>query len=56
MLFIAGDEDTGTPGDNMRVMHGLVGGSEFVVLSPAGHISNMEQPEAHTAALRKFLS
>ncbi len=55
-LFIAGAEDIATPGDNMRLMHRALGGSEFVEIASAGHLSNMEQPEAYTETLRNFLS
>ena len=54
-LFIASTEDIATPADNMRLMHEALGGSEFVELAAAGHLSNMEQPEAYTATLRRFL-
>ena len=54
-LFIAGAEDIATPADNMRLMQGLFAGAEFVELSSAGHLSNMEQPEAYTETLRRFL-
>jgi 3-oxoadipate enol-lactonase len=54
-LFIAGAEDMATPADNMRVMHADFAGAEFVELSPAGHLSNMEQPEAYNETLRNFL-
>jgi pimeloyl-ACP methyl ester carboxylesterase len=30
--------------------------SQFVEIAGAGHISNMEQPEAFTRALEKFLT
>ncbi len=55
MLFIGGKEDVATPSDNMRLIHEAVGGSQFVELSPAGHLANMEQPDAYTAALKDFL-
>ncbi len=54
-LFIAGADDAATPAANMRLMHAALSGSEFVELAPAGHLSNMEQPEAYTETLRKFL-
>jgi 3-oxoadipate enol-lactonase len=54
-LFIAGADDNATPADNMRLMHETLRGSEFVELSPAGHLSNMEQPEAYIETLREFL-
>lgn len=53
-LFIAGADDMGTPADNMRRISAMVSGAEFLELSPAGHISNMEQPEAFNAALKRF--
>lgn len=55
-LYIAGQDDTGTPPDNMKRMHEQHPGSQFVMLAPAGHISVMEQPEAHTKAVRDFLA
>lgn len=56
MLLIAGAEDVATPADNMRLIHEAVAGSQFVVLSPAGHLANIEQPEAYSAAIRDFLT
>lgn len=56
VLFIAGAEDIATPPDGMRAMHAAIAGSEYVELSPASHLSNLEQPEAFTAAARKFLA
>jgi 3-oxoadipate enol-lactonase len=55
MLFIGGKEDGATPSANMKLIHQQVAGSKFIELSPAGHLSNMEQPEGYTAALREFL-
>jgi pimeloyl-ACP methyl ester carboxylesterase len=54
-LFIAGADDIGTPADNMSRISAMVEGADFVELSPAGHISCMEQPEAFNAALKKHL-
>ena len=53
-LFIAGAEDVGTPADNMQRIAAMIPGTETVVLSPAGHISCMEKPEAFNAALKRF--
>ena len=39
----------------MRKMQAALPGSEYVELSPAGHLSNIEQPEAYNRALRDFL-
>jgi 3-oxoadipate enol-lactonase len=56
VLFIAGAEDIATPADGMRAMQAVLSGSQYVELSPASHLSNLEQPEAFTAAARKFLA
>ena len=53
-LFIAGKEDGATPAATMSRLAGMVEGAEYVELSPAGHLSNIEQPEGYTAALRDF--
>ncbi len=54
-LFIAGKEDGATPAATMSRIARLVEGADYVELSPAGHLSNIEQPEGYTAALRDFL-
>ena len=54
-LFIAGREDGATPAATMSRIAALVEGARYVELSPAGHLSNIEQPEGYTAALRDFL-
>lgn len=54
-LFIAGKEDGATPASTMSRIARLVEGAQYVELSPAGHLSNIEQPEGYTAALRDFL-
>ena len=54
-LFIAGRDDTSATADSMRDMSKAVRDARFVELAPAGHISNMEQPENYNEALRNFL-
>ena len=54
-LFIAGAQDIPTPAETMRRIAKLVPGARYVELSPAGHIANIEQPEAYNAALKDFL-
>ena len=54
-LFIAGKEDGATPASTMSRIARMVEGARYVELSPAGHLSNIEQPEGYTAALRDFL-
>ena len=54
LLFIVGAQDaTVTP---MRKMHETVAGSGWVQLDPAGHISNLDQPEAFNQAVQAFLT
>jgi 3-oxoadipate enol-lactonase len=55
-LIVVGEDDQGTPVAASKAIHELIKGSELVVLPAAAHLSNMEQPEAFTAALTKFLS
>jgi 3-oxoadipate enol-lactonase len=52
-LFIVGAQDATVPG--MREMHAAVRGAAYVELDPAGHISNLDQPEKFTRAMRDFL-
>ena len=54
-LFIAGKEDGATPAATMSRLAGMVEGAQYVELSPAGHLSNIEQTQGYTAALRDFL-
>ncbi len=54
-LFIASKEDGATPAATMSRLAGMVESAQYVELSPAGHLSNIEQPESYTAALRDFL-
>jgi 3-oxoadipate enol-lactonase len=54
-LVIVGEEDGVTPPEASRKMHEHVGGSRLVVLPKAGHLSNLESPEAFTVALGEFL-
>ena len=45
----------GTPLAASQAIHQQIKGSELVVLDPASHLSNLEQPEAFTHALEEFL-
>ncbi len=53
-LVVAGRDDPGSLA--AEAIHRHVEGSEFVVLSPAAHLCNLEQPEAFNAALLRFLA
>jgi pimeloyl-ACP methyl ester carboxylesterase len=54
VLFIVGEKDGVTPAP-MRKLHQALPGSRFVELSGAGHISNLDQPEAFNRAVGDFL-
>jgi 3-oxoadipate enol-lactonase len=54
-LIIVGEDDGITPPDAARKMHEHIGGSRLVVIPDAGHLSNLESPEAFNAALADFL-
>jgi pimeloyl-ACP methyl ester carboxylesterase len=54
-LVIVGDEDTVTPPPLTEELHRGIAGSERVVIRAAGHLSNLEQPVAFSAALARFL-
>src|SRR5215468_11163110 len=52
-LLIAGDEDPSLPA--MRAMQERIKDARFVLLSPAGHFANRDQPEAFNRAVLDFL-
>lgn len=54
-LVIVGDEDTLTPPDLSRVIADGIAGASLVTIAHAGHLANVEQPEAFTAALARWL-
>ena len=54
-LVIVGEHDAITPPDAARKIHEHVGGSRLVVIPEAGHLSNLEAPEAFNGALGEFL-
>lgn len=55
-LIIVGENDAITPPEAARKLHEHIGGSQLVVVPEAGHISNMESPEAFNGALGEFLN
>ena len=55
-LVVVGEDDPGTPVAAARVIHEQIKGSELTIIPSASHLSNMEQPEAFTAAVSGFLS
>lgn len=54
-LVIVGSEDTLTPPDVARSLAGSIPNSTFVEIPAAGHLSNVEAPEAFNEAVRNFL-
>jgi 3-oxoadipate enol-lactonase len=54
-LIIVGAQDVGTPVAASQAIHERITGSELVILDPAAHLSNLEQPESFTRALETFL-
>jgi 3-oxoadipate enol-lactonase len=55
-LVLVGEDDPLIPPDASRSLHEAIGGSRLVVIPEAGHVSNLEAPEAFTKALEEFLS
>ena len=53
-LVVAGSEDAVTPPQEGRFLVDHIRGSQYVELD-AAHLSNVEQPDAFTSALRDFL-
>jgi 3-oxoadipate enol-lactonase len=53
---IVGEKDVGTPVAMSEAIHRAIPSSELVVIPDASHLSNLEQPEAFTGALVKFLA
>ncbi len=54
VLWMCGEKD-GHNASAMKVMQDELPGSQYVVLPGAGHISNMDQPEMFSKAMREFL-
>ena len=54
-LVLVGDHDQPSPPEEARAMHEQIPGSRFAVLPDAGHLSNLEAPDAFNHALVRFL-
>ena len=54
-LIVVGEEDTITPPALSEQMYKAIGGSEYIVVPDAGHLANLEQPDAFNRALARFL-
>jgi 3-oxoadipate enol-lactonase len=56
-LVVFGAEDVITPAETEgRSLADAIAGAKLVIIPNAGHLSNLEQPEAFNAAVREFLS
>ena len=55
-LIVVGEEDVLTPPAEAEAMAEAISGSRLEVIPSAGHLSNLENPQAFAAALRRFLS
>jgi 3-oxoadipate enol-lactonase len=55
-LILVGEEDSITSPALSEELHSLVPGSLLVRISAAGHLANIEQPEAFNSAIESFLS
>ena len=53
-LLLWGDDDRRSPMDVAEQFHAAIPGAELVIIPNAGHVSNMEQPEAFNGHVRRF--
>jgi pimeloyl-ACP methyl ester carboxylesterase len=54
-LVVCGEEDILTPPSDSEALHAGIAGSRLAILSGAGHLSNIESPEAFSIAVNAFL-
>jgi len=54
-LVIVGEHDVATPPDEVKDIAEQISDAQFVLILQAGHMSNMENPEAFNAAILTFL-
>lgn len=55
-LVITGDEDELIPVEESRSMAAAIRGATLVIIPKAGHLANLEQPDAFNDALHAFLT
>jgi pimeloyl-ACP methyl ester carboxylesterase len=55
-LVVCGEEDVITPVADSQALQTAIAGAKLKVIPKAGHLSNMERPEAFNEALLSFLS
>ena len=54
-LVMMGEDDRLCPRDRHELMHALIPGSRLAVVAGAGHLPTLEQPQATTAELIRWL-
>lgn len=54
-LVLVGEEDAITPPAEAQQMHAAIPGASYVQIPQAGHMANMENPEAFNSAVAGFL-
>jgi 3-oxoadipate enol-lactonase len=54
-LVLVGEQDIGTPPSDARLIAEGIKGARLEIIPGAGHISNLEQPEAFNRAIASFL-
>jgi pimeloyl-ACP methyl ester carboxylesterase len=55
-VVVVGEDDAASPVDVAREMYERIPGSELAVLPHAGHLSNLEAPDAFNAAVARLLA
>lgn len=55
-LILCGAEDVLTPPSDSQAMHAAIKGSRLEIIDGAGHLSNIEQPQAFADAVASFLA
>ncbi len=55
VLYLCGSEDKGAPPEEMQEMARVTPGARYVEITSAGHVANINQPEAFNSALADFL-
>jgi pimeloyl-ACP methyl ester carboxylesterase len=55
-LVVVGDQDAITPVTKAQELAGNIPNARLVVIPQAGHLSNLENPQVFTAAVRDFLA
>jgi pimeloyl-ACP methyl ester carboxylesterase len=55
-LVIVGEQDQATPVSDARLMADRIPNARLEIIADAGHLPNLEQPDAFNQAMQRFLS